>query len=172
MIFLSLGSNMGDREKNLEKALRLLEADETMVLDRISGIYESAPYGVTDQADFLNMVAVVVTKLSPFQLLERCLAAETALGRLRTRHWGPRVMDIDLLAYDQVQLTEPALILPQPGLFQRAFVLIPLLEVMADDWLIAGRSKQEAAAELANIAGQKVQLWKEVHWDSVKKCFA
>jgi 2-amino-4-hydroxy-6-hydroxymethyldihydropteridine diphosphokinase len=172
MILIGLGSNMGDRDKNLERALRLLEQDETIELDRISGIYESAPYGVTDQADFLNMVAVVVTMLSPFQLLDRCLAAENALGRLRTRHWGPRIIDIDLLAYDQVELTEPALTLPHPGLFQRAFVLAPLLEIMADDWVIAGRTKQEVAASLAKISGQGIQLWKRVHWDSVKKCFA
>lgn len=172
MILLGLGSNMGDREKNLEAALRLLEEGRSISIDQISAIYETAPFGVTDQADFLNMVAEITTKLSPFQLLDKCLAVETLLGRIRTRPWGPRVIDLDLLVYDDIQLNEAALQLPHPGLFQRAFVLIPILDIVPQDMRIAGKTASNLEENLALLANQKLHLWKRVRWDSRNKCFA
>ncbi len=172
MILLGLGSNMGDREKNLETALRLLEEDRSISIDRISAIYETAPFGVTDQADFLNMVAEITTKLSPYQLLAKCLAVEDLLGRIRTRRWGPRVIDIDLLVFDEVQLSEAALQIPHPGIFQRAFVLIPILDIAPPDMRIAGKPLNNLEEKLTFLANQKLHLWKRVRWDSRNKCFA
>lgn len=172
MILLGLGSNMGDREKNLEAALRLLEEGRSISIDQISAIYETAPFGVTDQADFLNMVAEITTQLSPFQLLDKCLAVETLLGRIRTRPWGPRVIDLDLLVYDDIQLNEAALQLPHPGIFQRAFVLIPILDIVPQDMRIAGKTASNLEENLALLANQKLHLWKRVRWDSRNKCFA
>ena len=172
MILIGLGSNMGDRAKNLEAALRLLEEDRSLSIDRISAIYETAPFGVTDQADFLNMVAKITTRLSPYQLLAKCLAVEDLLGRVRTRQWGPRVIDLDLLVYDEVQLNEAALQLPHPGIFQRAFVLIPILDIVPPDMRIAGKLVNNLEEKAALLANQKVRLWKRVEWDSRNKCFA
>jgi 2-amino-4-hydroxy-6-hydroxymethyldihydropteridine diphosphokinase len=172
MILLGLGSNMGDREKNLEAALRLLEEGRSISIYQISAIYETAPFGVTDQADFLNMVAEITTKLSPYQLLDKCLAVETLLGRIRTRPWGPRVIDLDLLVYDDIQLNEAALQLPHPGIFQRAFVLIPILDIVPQDMRIAGKTASNLEENLALLANQKLHLWKRVRWDSRNKCFA
>ena len=172
MILIGLGSNMGDREKNLEAALRLLEEDSGIFIDQISAIYETAPFGVTDQADFLNMVAEITTKLSPYQLLAKCLAVEDLMGRVRTRHWGPRVIDIDLLVYDEIQLNEAALQLPHPGFSQRAFVLIPILDIAPPDMRIDGKPVKNLADKLAFLTNQRLHLWKRVRWDSRNKCFA
>ena len=172
MILIGLGSNMGDRAKNLEAALRLLEEDRSLSIDQISAIYETAPFGVTDQADFLNMVAKITTRLSPYQLLAKCLAVEDLLGRVRTRQWGPRVIDLDLLVYDEVQLNEAALQLPHPGIFQRAFVLTPILDIAPLDMRIAGKLVNNLEEKVALLANQKVHLWKRVEWDSRNKCFA
>ena len=172
MILLGLGSNMGDREKNLEAALRLLEEDGSLSIDQISAIYETTPFGVTNQADFLNMVAKITTRLSPYQLLAKCLAVEDLLGRVRTRQWGPRVIDLDLLVYDEVQLNEAALQLPHPGIFQRAFVLTPILDIAPLDMRIAGKPVNKFADKLSPLDDQKLNLWKRVRWDSRNKCFA
>ena len=172
MILIGLGSNMGDRAKNLEAALRLLEEDGSLSIDQISAIYETTPFGVTNQADFLNMVAKITTRLSPYQLLAKCLAVEDLLGRVRTRQWGPRVIDLDLLVFDEVQLNEAALQLPHPGIFQRAFVLIPILDIVPPDMRIAGKLVNNLEEKAALFANQKVHLWKRVEWDSRNKCFA
>ena len=172
MILIGLGSNMGDRAKNLEAALRLLEEDGSLSIDQISAIYETTPFGVTNQADFLNMVAKITTRLSPYQLLAKCLAVEDLLGRVRTRQWGPRVIDLDLLVYDEVQLNEAALQLPHPGIFQRAFVWIPILDIAPLDMRIAGKLVNNLEEKVALLANQKVHLWKRVEWDSRNKCFA
>lgn len=172
MILLGLGSNMGEREKNLEEALCLLEEDGSLAIDQISAIYETAPFGVMDQADFLNMVAKITTRLSPYQLLAKCLAVEDLLGRVRTRQWGPRVIDIDLLVYDEVQLNEAALQLPHPGIFQRAFVLIPILDIAPQDMKISGKPVNNLEEKLVLLADQKIHLWKRVRWNSRDKCFA
>ena len=172
MILIGLGSNMGDRAKNLEAALRLLEEDRSLSIDQISAIYETTPFGVTNQADFLNMVAKITTRLSPYQLLAKCLAVEDLLGRVRTRQWGPRVIDLDLLVFDEVQLNEAALQLPHPGIFQRAFVWIPILDIVPPDMRIAGKLVNNLEEKAALLANQKVRLWKRVEWDSRNKCFA
>ena len=126
-----LGANLGDRAATLERALDLLRND-CAPLTR-SALYETPPWGDADQPPFLNVAARGFTRLSPLVLLRRCKEIERELGRLTTRRWGPRVVDVDLLSYGQISLTTPELTLPHPRLHERAFVLVPLAEI-APDW--------------------------------------
>lgn len=171
MILLGLGSNMGEREQNLQQALQLLEADGKVKIAKLSSIYETAPFGVTEQADFLNMVVRVETSLAPSELLAKCLEVEQVMGRIRTRRWGPRVIDIDLLIYDDVKMTSETLTLPHPGMINRAFVLIPLRDVAPSLPLKNGQVVEAWASGLSANSVQEVQHWKNVDWDSSRKCF-
>lgn len=171
MILLGLGSNLGEREKNLERALMLLEEDGSIWIDIVSSIYETTPFGVTDQPDFLNMAARVKTGLSPMDLLKKCLTVENEMGRIRTRHWGPRVIDIDLLVYHNIQMNQESLTLPHPGIANRPFVLIPLQDIAGQLALPEGREVAELIVKCNGPGEQGVRLWRKVEWDSLKKCF-
>lgn len=151
--FLGLGGNVGDVRATLDKAIALLADGKDVALTARSSDYRTPPWGVTDQPPFINLAITVETALPPRTLLNRAFDIERALGRDRAReqHWGPRTIDIDLLAYDDIALEEPGLILPHPRLFERAFVLVPLFEV-APDRVIAGRRVREALA-LVDQAG-------------------
>lgn len=126
--YLSLGSNLGDRPGYLAGAVRGLEAAHTHVL-RVSSVYETAPWGKTDQPAFLNMAVAIETILSPHELLRHILSVEQSLGRVRMERWGPRTVDIDLLLFGQERLASPDLEVPHPRMAERAFVLVPLLEI-------------------------------------------
>jgi 2-amino-4-hydroxy-6-hydroxymethyldihydropteridine diphosphokinase len=126
--FLGLGSNQGDRARMLARARDLL-AGPDLHIARASHVYESAPWGVTDQPWFLNQVLEVRTALAPHPLLERCRGVETRLGRVRPSRWGPRTIDVDILLYDDVVMSTAALTIPHRRLRERAFVLIPLAEI-------------------------------------------
>ncbi len=129
--YIGLGSNLGDRLMHLQAALAAMRAAGLQV-EKVSTFIETAPYGVTDQPAFLNGVCAVQTSLAPRALLALLLAIETQLGRVRTRHWGPRVIDLDLLLYGDWVLAEPGLIVPHPDLHNRLFVLQPLVEIAPD----------------------------------------
>ena len=118
-----------------------------MRLLRRSSDYRTPPWGVADQPAFINAVIIVATSLDPHTLLARAQAVERALGRNRASEprWGPRPIDIDILAYDNVTLREPDLTLPHPRLFERAFVVVPLAEI-ASDRVVAGRRIGDALA--------------------------
>ena len=103
--YLALGSNLGDRAALLAEALRRLHRPGTLEISRVSSVYETAPVGVTDQPEFLNLAVEIKTLLSPEEVLAECLATETALGRVRRERWGPRTIDIDLLWYEGEQRT-------------------------------------------------------------------
>ncbi len=142
---LALGGNVGDVRLTLDRAVAMLCDGTAVRLLARSSDYRTPPWGVTQQAPFVNLCVVVATDLGPHDLLGRALAVERALGRDRSgeQRWGPRTVDIDLLAYDDVTLDEDDLILPHPRLFQRAFVLVPLAEI-APDRRIAGRRIRDA----------------------------
>lgn len=125
--YLSLGSNLGDREKNVHTALAELAAYGTITA--ISALHETAPVGIINQPLFLNAVAAFTTKLEPHQLLEAIHKIEAGLGRTRIVRFGPRTIDIDILFYDDLILNEPSLTLPHPHLHERSFVLTPLAEI-------------------------------------------
>lgn len=126
--YIALGSNLGDKEKNLRRALLLLTQQGVEVV-RVSSFLSTEPYGVTDQPQFLNAVACVRTSLAPLALLDVLLATELAMGRVRLRHWGERNIDLDLLLYEDVVLDMPRLHLPHPDMQNRDFVLLPLAEI-------------------------------------------
>lgn len=129
--FLGLGANLGDRLSNLQSAVDLLGTREGIRVLRSSRVYETAPVG-PPQPDFLNAVLEVRTSLPPRDLLGACLEVESALGRVRAERWGPRPIDVDVLAYGSERIVDEDLVVPHPRLAERAFVLVPLLEIAPD----------------------------------------
>jgi 2-amino-4-hydroxy-6-hydroxymethyldihydropteridine diphosphokinase len=129
-IYLALGSNLGDRPGNLETAIQAL-APDVRVLER-SSIYETPPWGFVDQPTFFNMVLKAETRFSSRQLLKMLKALESRLGRQPGYHNGPRLIDLDILFYDQAVSDQPGLVIPHPRLHERSFVLVPLAEIAPD----------------------------------------
>jgi 2-amino-4-hydroxy-6-hydroxymethyldihydropteridine diphosphokinase len=127
--FLGLGSNLGDRAQNLQRAVDLLSAEPGVEVVGSSGVWETDPVGGPSQPDYLNAVVRVRTELAPHDLLTACLRTETALGRVRDVRWGPRTIDIDVLLIDALVLDADDLTVPHPRIEERAFVLLPLLEL-------------------------------------------
>lgn len=127
--FLSLGSNMGNRLDMLKGAVQLLMDHPSIRVVAISSLYETDPVGFTDQDPFLNMVVRLRTELSALALLDACQEIEQKLNRERLIRWGPRTIDLDILLYNQENIKTERLIVPHPRMHERAFVLIPLLEV-------------------------------------------
>ena len=146
---IALGGNVGDARTTLDQAVAAYCDGTAVRLLARSSDYRTPPWGVEDQPAFTNLCLVVATALRPRHLLARAQEVERAFGRDRAkeRRWGPRPLDIDLLAYDDVTLAEPNLILPHPRLFERAFVLVPLAEI-APDRRIAGIQVADALARL------------------------
>ena len=126
--YLALGSNLGDKEANLRRALELVQQRGVEVV-KTSSFICTEPYGVTDQPQFLNGVCEVRTSLAPLALLHTLLEIEQEMGRVRLRHWGERNIDLDLLLYEDVVMDTPELILPHPDMQNRDFVLLPLAEI-------------------------------------------
>lgn len=147
-VYVGLGSNLGDREANLCQALKQLSSHPRIAVIRVSPWYETAPVGVTDQGWFLNAVAELTTSLDPRELLEEILRVEAALGRVRTRRWGPRAVDLDLLLYQDQKLEEPGLEVPHPRLEERVFVIKPLSDLAPDLRLPSGITAKERLASL------------------------
>jgi 2-amino-4-hydroxy-6-hydroxymethyldihydropteridine diphosphokinase len=127
-VFLSLGSNEGDRQGNLEETIRRI-GKEAGTIVKISSVYRTAAWGKTDQPDFLNQAIQLETSLTPEELLEKILAIEHSLGRVRTEKWAMRIIDIDILLFGQRTINSPHLSLPHPELANRRFVLVPLNEI-------------------------------------------
>lgn len=155
--WLGLGANLGDRQANLAAALARLEQEPGIRVLRRSRWYESEPIGVTDQPWFLNGVVEIETTLPPRALLEALKRIEWELGRRPTRRWGERVIDLDILLYDDQRLETPDLVLPHPRLWQRLFVLAPLAELHPALRAPDGRLIEEVAAELSRTT--TVRVW-------------
>lgn len=160
--YVSLGSNIGQREQTLQEAImQLHQLDEVEVIAS-SSMYETEPVGFTDQPAFINMAVALLTTLSPLQLLEAMLAVEKGLGRIRHFRNGPRTIDLDLLLYDDVKMEGVELILPHPRMFERSFVLIPLAELME---AIQAEERFAITSSLLACEGKEgVTLWKKVNW--------
>jgi 2-amino-4-hydroxy-6-hydroxymethyldihydropteridine diphosphokinase len=146
---LALGGNLGDVRTTLDRAIGALCDGTDVRLVARSSDYATPPWGVEEQPAFVNLCIAVDTRLAPHALLARAQGVERAFGRDRAneRRWGPRTLDIDILAYDDVALDEEGLTLPHPRLFERAFVLVPLAEI-APERVIAGRRVGEALARV------------------------
>jgi 2-amino-4-hydroxy-6-hydroxymethyldihydropteridine diphosphokinase len=127
--FVGIGSNLGDRETNLRRAVDLLSAEEGIEVVAVSEIRETEPVGPVEQGPFLNGAVKVETSLGPRELLDRLLSVENRLGRVRSERWGPRTIDLDLLLYGSNRIDEPGLAVPHPRLHERRFALEPLLDL-------------------------------------------
>lgn len=138
--YLGLGSNMGDKEQNIRDALNKLSANPRIKLLKLASLYETSPWGNTDQDWFLNTVVEIDTDLSPQELLKVMSQVEEELGRVREQRWGPRTLDLDILLYGEDKVNEPDLQIPHPRLTQRAFVLVPLAELNPNMTLPDGQS--------------------------------
>jgi 2-amino-4-hydroxy-6-hydroxymethyldihydropteridine diphosphokinase len=125
--FLGLGANVGDRLLQLQRAVNRLR--ETMEILAVSSVYDTGPMLVTDQPRFLNLVCEAATSLSPEELLLLLKSIEIQLGRVAGPRFGPRLLDIDLLIYDELVFASPRLTVPHPRMLERAFVLVPLAEI-------------------------------------------
>jgi len=160
-VLLSLGSNLGDRVRNLERALERLRGH--LYIEGVSSIYETQPVGIKDQPWFLNIVCSATTRLKPAALLEYVLELEEDLGRRRGQRFGPRVIDIDILAYDDRVIDEHDLELPHPRMSERRFVLEPLAEI-EPDWRhpvsgqTVGELLDEADADVVRVFGPPPSL--------------
>lgn len=128
-VFLSLGSNMADRERYLKEAMFYMENNETIRIKRESKIIETEPYGMVDQDKFLNSAIEISTLMSPMELLTYVKNLERMAGRIKTEHWGPRPLDIDILFYDDIVMDSEMLTIPHADLHNRAFVLDPMMEI-------------------------------------------
>lgn len=148
MILIGLGSNIGDREKNIITAIQQLAKQNEIRIEKISSLYETQPVGITDQPDFLNGAISIATNLSPRNLLKVCLQVEKQMGRIRDQRWGPRNIDIDLLVYDDHVIMDEVLSIPHPRLHERSFVLIPLQEIIGDIPIYQGQTPGELLAKI------------------------
>ncbi len=142
-VLLGLGGNLGDPVATIKTALARLEAGGVRIVRR-SQCYRTAPWGVADQPHFVNLCAAGETELTPRALLGLIHTIEAALGRERRERWGPRTIDIDILAYGDEPIDEPGLTIPHPRLTERPFVLVPLLDI-ASETLINGQRVRDWA---------------------------
>ncbi len=155
--YLALGSNMGDRRKNLDMALNLLK--QRVKVEKISPAYETEPVGDTDQTRFLNLVCQVETSLTPPALLAVAKGIESKLGRTG-RSGGPRPIDIDILLYGKQVVDTPELVIPHPRMAERAFVLVPLAEIAPDlTHPVSGKTVKEMLAGIGIKEKQGVFKW-------------
>lgn len=154
-VLIGLGGNIGDPLASMRSAVQALDAHPECRVTKVSSVWRTPPWGVTDQPDFLNACAVVTTSLEPRAFLDLCLSVEQNLKRVRDVRWGPRSIDIDILFFGNREINEPGLIVPHPRLAERAFVLVPLAEI-APDTVQKGKSVAELA-QLSDQTGMTVQ---------------
>jgi len=151
-VYLSLGSNLGDRRANLKKALRLL--GECLEIARVSSVYDTEPVGVGEQPRFLNLMCCVKTDIGPMQLLSFIKGIESDMGRDLNLRDAPRVTDIDIILYGETIMRSPDLVIPHPRMRERAFVLIPFMEIAPDVvHPVSGERINELAARVGGRSG-------------------
>ena len=131
--YIAIGTNIGDRKKNIESAVNALDKVPMIMVKKLSSIYETEPWGYLEQEKFLNAVVKVSTTLSPNALLGACLGIEAAMGRERKIKNGPRTIDLDVLLYDDVKIYTEELMIPHPRMLERSFVLKPLCDLLPEE---------------------------------------
>lgn len=158
-VYLSLGTNIGNREQNLKLAVKQLQESKNVKIKAVSSIYETAPVGYVDQPSFLNIALFLQTSNSADEMLKICQSIENELGRVREIRWGPRIIDLDILLFNNDNIGVENLIVPHPRMYERAFVLVPLLEVairpLSEQLLLA---KQRV--ESMDLVKEGIHLWK------------
>jgi 2-amino-4-hydroxy-6-hydroxymethyldihydropteridine diphosphokinase len=159
-VFLALGSNLGDRIENFNSALVNLQG--IVKLESCSSVYETPPWGILDQPPFLNMVVGGETDLPPAELLAGLKQIEKKMGRVKSIRYGPRLIDLDILFYDDLKYNKKGLIIPHPRLEERAFVLIPLDEIAPNfNHPLSGATVQEM---LEDVDPTGIQLYCKMEW--------
>lgn len=153
--WLGLGGNIGDVTSAMAVALRGLDANKGIEVIKVSSVYKTPPWGVTDQPWFYNCCAEVETALTPVALLEACQAVEKVGKRQRIIHWGPRTIDVDILLFEEVKLDNARLTIPHPRMLERAFVIIPLAQI-AKELVIKGRSCANRADEIDSTGVERL----------------
>ncbi|MBS4175747.1 2-amino-4-hydroxy-6-hydroxymethyldihydropteridine diphosphokinase [Bacillus sp. FJAT-49736] len=168
--YLSLGSNLGDRADYLKNALKELSNHPEIDLLKMSSIYETEPVGYTEQGNFLNIVVKIATTFSAEQLLDVCQHTEKELGRIRDIRWGPRTVDLDILLFNNDNIKSEKLIIPHPRMHERAFVLIPLMEIEPSIQLPTWKAPLN---EILNGIPDKegVRLWKQINGEDAFALF-
>ncbi len=148
---IGIGSNAGDSRATIARAIAALS--KLGAVTARSALYRSKPWGKAEQPDFINAAVLLETALSPRNLLSALKTLETQLGRRQTYRWGPREIDLDILAYDDLCLCDPELTLPHPHLFKRAFALVPLAEIDAHYVAFRDALSPRALAEVTAVRG-------------------
>ena len=160
--YIGVGSNLGERERNLRQAIEQLAASPKIEVLRIAPVYSTKPLGVEGQPDYLNTVVELRTSLDAYELLGQLLSIEKRLGRLRGERWAARTIDLDLLLYGSLSINQPPhLVVPHPRLTERAFVIVPLAEINPELLLPGGMRAKELAAKLKKE--QEVELFSETN---------
>ncbi|WP_035571952.1 2-amino-4-hydroxy-6-hydroxymethyldihydropteridine diphosphokinase [Halonatronum saccharophilum] len=148
-VYLGLGSNLGDKVKNLKKAIKLIGDFSKTEVIQVSKLYETEPWGYKEQDNFFNLCLKVKTDLAPYVFLKECQRVEEVLKRDRKVRWGPRTLDIDILIYEGISLDDENLTLPHPRIEERDFVLWPLLD-LNEKLLIKGNTVKQWAKEVGS----------------------
>lgn len=138
-VYLSIGSNIGDRLANLTQAVNLLKSDSAVRINAVSSVYETQPWGNLDQANFYNIAVSITTTLEPEALLSVLHEIEQAGHRQRLQHWGPRTIDLDIVYWGSRRINTPDLVVPHPRAQERNFVLLPVQEIAGDDSEVLGQ---------------------------------
>ena len=163
--YIAVGSNIGDRYHYLMSGIDQLDQHEKVKVVNTSSVYETDPVGYTKQDLFLNMVIEIKTDLDPFELLDVLLNIELKLGRKREIVWGPRTLDLDILLYNQENIESEKLIVPHPRMTERAFVMVPLLE-------LDSHIKFPGMGELDSVPDREgVRIWKQKNGEDVFALF-
>lgn len=157
--YLSMGSNLGDRVETLRGAVAELRATPEVRVRAASSLYETTPVGYREQPDFLNAAVRVETSLEPEALLDRCLGIEERFGRRREVRWGPRTLDLDIILYGDLSIATERLVIPHPRARERAFVLVPLIE-LDPELCIGGERAADLLKRVAQDEGQEVRLFR------------
>ena len=166
MAYIGMGTNLGDRESYLKDAIIELASNPSNKVVAVSSIYETDPWGYTDQGKFLNMAICLETQLTAQELLACCMQVEKNLGRKREIRWGPRTIDLDILLYNQENIVTKNLIVPHPRMLDRAFVVIPLVEIDKD---IILPNMEKPIREIMDDIPEKegVRIWKRKNGEGV-----
>ncbi|MBA4538779.1 2-amino-4-hydroxy-6-hydroxymethyldihydropteridine diphosphokinase [Bacillus aquiflavi] len=168
--YIGLGSNIENRMEYLEIAVKTLHQHSEINVVNTSSIYETDPIGYEEQALFLNMVVQVTTNLNPFDLLKVCLNIENKLGRKRDIRWGPRTIDLDILLYNHENIKTEELIIPHPRMDNRAFVIVPLLEIKQSSKLPIAEDPFIIKEE-NKLNKEGVRIWKQKNGEDVFALF-
>lgn len=161
-VYLSIGTNIGDREQNLKHAIKMLQGTKDITVKAISSIYETAPVGYINQPSFLNIAVFIQTALSAYETLEVCQSIENELGRVREIRWGPRIIDLDILLFNNENIEVENLMIPHPRMYERAFVLVPLHEIMQHP-LTEQLRLVEASVQSMDLQKEGILKWKHIN---------